>query len=184
MARAFSYEDCGQEITIELPVRRETAKCRFCGTQTAIPDSAIDTSENPLSVDTTVAEEAQAETLSETDGMEGAEGKVSDAYTQESMKKDLRGWGIWLIILGFIHFAFAGLLDPVWGAIIIVIGILNLCIQRRGMFIVNGCALVLVGIMNIAAGGGLWAVFGVLQIIWGSKEIKKYSLVGRKLKEA
>lgn len=54
----------------------------------------------------------------------------------------------------------AGFLDPAWGAVLIVIGALTLLIQRRGMFIVVGMALLLAGIMNIGAGGdnrkGLW----------------------------
>ncbi len=104
--------------------------------------------------------------------------EAEDANSSDAMKKDIRRWGIWLIILGIIHFIAAGYLDPVWGGIIIIIGILNLCIRRRGMFIVNGAALILVGIMNISGslldGFGGWTVFGVLQLVWGAKEIKKF----------
>ena len=83
-----------------------------------------------------------------------------------------------MIVLGVVHFVAAGYLDPVWGGIIIIIGILNVCIRRRGMFIVNGTALILLGIMNISgsllAGFDGWTVFGVLQLVWGAREIKKF----------
>jgi len=98
---------------------------------------------------------------------------------KEAMKRDLRLWGIALIVLGVIHFAAARFLDPVWGGIIIVIGILNLCIHRRGMYIVNGSALLLVGIMNILSsiptGSIGWIIFGLLQLWWGATEIRKFS---------
>ncbi|MBE9506815.1 MAG: hypothetical protein IMY86_02090 [Chloroflexi bacterium] len=112
--------------------------------------------------------------------------------TVEDMKKDLRNWGIGLILLGVLHFLLSGFLDPVWGAVIVVVGVLNLLIRRRGMFIVNGLALIGVGIMNIvsmcsslsagASGGGAvstpWVVMGLFQIGWGVQEIRKYAQYG------
>jgi len=50
----------------------------------------------------------------------------------------------------------------------VLLGIANLVIHSRGMFIANGLALVAVGLMNISSGGiGGWIFFGVLQMIWG-----------------
>jgi hypothetical protein len=95
--------------------------------------------------------------------------------TAADMKTELRNWGIGLILLGIAHFVFSGFLDPVWGAVILVVGVLNLLIPRRGMFIVNGIALLLVGILNITAGEvGSWTAFGILQLVWGVQEIRKF----------
>jgi len=102
----------------------------------------------------------------------------AEAESPDEMKGDLRGWGIGLIILGFLHFVFAGFLNPVWGAVIIIIGFLNLVIISRNMFIVNGVALIIVGLLNIIStismGAGGWVIFGAFQIYWGVKEIFKY----------
>ena len=68
---------------------------------------------------------------------------------------------------------FSNFLDPIWGIVIAVLGTLNLLIAKRGMFIANGIALLLVGFLNMAAGGG-WKVFGMIQIIWGVQEIRKF----------
>ena len=104
--------------------------------------------------------------------------KKKPEMTVASMKKDIRGWGIGLIILGFIHLLAAGFLEPTWGVVIIILGIINLVLQRREMYIANGIALIVVGIMNIAgsidAGGGSWTAFGIMQLIWGGQEIRKF----------
>jgi len=98
------------------------------------------------------------------------------------MNESLRKWGIGLIVLGIVHLVLTNFLDPLWGPIIIILGILNLIIKKRGMFIANGAALLLVGIINILGttllkGGGFgWLIFGVLQLVWGTQEIRKFKL--------
>ena len=98
------------------------------------------------------------------------------------LNESLRKWGIGLIILGMVHLVLSNFLDPLWGSIIIILGILNLFIKKRGMFIANGSALLLVGIMNILGttlpeGGGFgWLIFGLLQLVWGIQEIRKFKL--------
>jgi hypothetical protein len=47
-------------------------------------------------------------------------------------------------------------------------------ITNRGMFVLNGICLVVVGLMNMSAGGG-WKLFGLLQIVWGVQEMRKMS---------
>lgn len=92
-----------------------------------------------------------------------------------ALRREIGSWGIGLIVLGVLHFLLAGFLDPVWGIVLVVLGVLNLLIRSRGMFIANGAALILVGLMNMFGGGfGGWSLFGGLQIYWGIKEIVKF----------
>jgi hypothetical protein len=93
--------------------------------------------------------------------------------TDVEMKNELRKWGIGLIVLGVAHLVLTGFLDPIWGVLIALVGGLNLLIPRREMFIVNGVVILLAGVMNMSAGGG-WKMFGILQIVWGVKEIRKF----------
>jgi len=111
--------------------------------------------------------------------------QIKQEESSKKMRKELKGWGIALIILGVIHFVLSGYLSAVWGVLIIILGIVNLLVMKRGMFIANGFALVLIGILNSVStlsgqqsGFSFWRVFGILQIIWGVQEIikfKKYS---------
>lgn len=98
--------------------------------------------------------------------------------TFDDLKKVLRSWGRGLIAIGVISILLAEFLDPVWGFILIVIGVLELSFPSRKWIFVNGIGLVLVGVLNIVVGvldkSGGWAFFGLLQIFWGYYEIPKY----------
>ena len=91
------------------------------------------------------------------------------------MRRDIREWGIGLLVLGIIHFVLAGFLDPIWGAILVTIGVACLAIRQRSMYIVIGTALVIAGVMNIAVNGfGGWAILGVFQIGFGIFQVPKF----------
>jgi len=103
--------------------------------------------------------------------------------TTADLKKDLRGWAIGLIIWGMLSFIFTQYFDPVWGGVIIILGIVNFFVINRAMYIVNGLALIFVGILNIIAIfsrisilgiSSFWISYGVMQIIWGFREIIKF----------
>ena len=93
-------------------------------------------------------------------------------HTAAELKRELQAWGGGLIFLGVVHVLLHGILDPVWGAVICAVGVLNLLIPHKAMFALNGVCLILVGLLNAAAGGG-WKVFGMLQLIWGIQEMRK-----------
>jgi hypothetical protein len=92
----------------------------------------------------------------------------------------LRNWGIALILLGIVHLVLTNFLDPVWGFVIVLLGMVNLLVKKRAMFIANGIALLLVGVMNILSsflpdgGGTIWVGIGLLQLFWGVQEIRRY----------
>jgi hypothetical protein len=102
------------------------------------------------------------------------------------IRKELRYWGVGLIISGIIHLILYEYLDPIWGVLITVVGILALFYQKREMFVVLGAAMLLAGVGNIASGmlsESFWSSYGLLQLYWGYKEIKKFKLYAP-LKEA
>jgi len=94
-----------------------------------------------------------------------------------TMSDDLKGWGVGLLVMGGLHF-FIPVLEATWGIALIVLGVLCLAINHRGMFIALGGCLIFVGLMNIAGGiaGGshFWSLFGCFQIYWGIKEMVKF----------
>jgi hypothetical protein len=95
---------------------------------------------------------------------------------QERVKAYLRRAGIgWLIVAG-LQFTLFGFLDPSWGFVCLVLGVLNLAFPVRALMLVNGLALIGIGIMNCAhsAPGGGWSVFGMMQGFWGFKELVRF----------
>lgn len=99
-----------------------------------------------------------------------------------TMEEDLRSWGIGLIVMGGLHFVIPFLATE-WGMILIPMGLMSLFIKRRGMFIVIGLSLIIVGLLNIfgslKVGVGFWPIYGTFQIYWGIKEIAKFGKYGR-----
>jgi hypothetical protein len=125
--------------------------------------------------DTATADPVRAQAQGASATVDRSDSSPSASDVSLHMSRELRRWGVSLIVLGVLHFALAGFLEPTWGIVLAVLGILNLVIQRRGMFIANGVALGVVGLMNIFSGGvGGWTFFGILQLYWGFREITKY----------
>lgn len=102
-------------------------------------------------------------------------------------KNEIRGWAIPLILIGVAHLIFRNFLNPIWGIVLIVLGIVNLAIPVPAMVIVNGLALIVVGISNIfticATGNHYWAMLGLFQIGLGVSEIGKYKRYSRSVKK-
>lgn len=162
MALRFKCRGCGKDIVVDASMARHLLKCGHCGAGNIVPTT-----------DDAAAQEKPTATI-----LSVEEVRKKKAGTRALMTKHLRGWGIVLLILGAVHIAAGRVLDPVWGVIIIVIGILNLVIRERGMFIVNGTALLFVGIMNISGSWTDrrygWILLGAFQFFWGMAELKNF----------
>lgn len=150
--------------------------CAFCGKTLTFKDSFVWESQ-PICKTCLKSRQQPAEVSTVPGAVDAVETekeeteKEAEAFSEERVKKELRGWGIGLIVLGIIHLIASGLLDPTWGIVIIVLGIANLALMKPWLFIVNGVALIAVGIMNFATP---LRVLGVFQIVWGVQEFVKY----------
>lgn len=92
-----------------------------------------------------------------------------------AMSDDVHNWGIGLLILGAISLVMSSFLDPFWGGVMVLIGLLSFIIRHRFMFIVFGTALLSAGLSNFSGGGfGGWSIFGILQLVWAVQEFRKY----------
>jgi hypothetical protein len=102
---------------------------------------------------------------------------VDKRTTQELMTNDLISWGKSLILIGFAHILFASFLNPTWGVILIILGIITLTIKTRSMFLVLGLGLWVAAFNNFSSGNfDFWTLFGIMQIYWGIKEITKFRI--------
>ena len=99
--------------------------------------------------------------------------------TYKKMKLELKKWGFGLMGFGALHIVLASVLNPVWGVILIIVGICNILIPHRALFLVNGFAIMTAAVFNMAAmekDAGAFGMLIIMQFVWGIFEIRKFKL--------
>lgn len=186
MASSIKCRKCGSDILVEALSPGQVLKCKSCGAENLVSHSTESNSfERPRE-----REEAQKPRVP---GVDEADKPVAqDRGTTTAvmfrpisdMRRDLRNWGIGLILIGIVSIVFSEILDPIWGGLLILLGVLTLIIRQRGMYIAIGVGLLIAGVMNIAGSvqtaaaerGSFswWVLFGFFQIFLGVQEIRKF----------
>ncbi len=179
MASSIKCRSCGSDIVVETLSPGQVLKCGSCGAENLVPHGAGPrTSEEPRERrELRKPRVAGAPTASPQAGDRAAGTGTAVIFRPLSaMRRDLRNWGIGLIGIGIVSIVFSEILDPIWGGLLILLGVLTLIIRQRGMYIAIGIGLLLAGVMNIVAVGkfGGWMVFGLFQIFIGIQEIRKF----------
>jgi len=104
---------------------------------------------------------------------EEKESTLEDQDTK--VRKDLRNWGIWLIVIGVVSLIFSNFLNPTWGGLLIASGVLFILTRKPGLYIIGAALLILAGLYNILIGSlGGWSIFGIFQIGLGIAEAVKF----------
>ncbi len=87
------------------------------------------------------------------------------AAIEEVFKRDLRSWGLWLIVTGVISLATSGLLSGSWGVMLILLGAGSFVFRTPALYIVYGTTLLWAAVSNgLLSGDGMWGAFAVLQV--------------------
>ncbi len=100
--------------------------------------------------------------------------KMAAIALKQSMLADIKQWSWGLLIVGTVSILLPGFLDPIWGGMLMVGGIVGFFVKRRGSFIAFGVVLILAALMNILSFEPGWIAFGALQIYWAIGEFRKY----------
>lgn len=95
-------------------------------------------------------------------------------YKQVLLEKDLKGWCRALILIGIISLLVPNFLSPVWGVILIILGILTFFIIEPAMYLVFSSIIIMLGISNSITSSVGWSIFSVIQIIIGFYIFKSY----------
>lgn len=87
------------------------------------------------------------------------------------MYKNIRAWTTTSLILGALSVFSGGTLDPVWGVMMVIVGIFSWRIQIPAMFVLYGvlmaCAALMNGLAAITGAASGWLVIGaILQTFW------------------
>ena len=103
---------------------------------------------------------------------------------ENELSKDLKNWGIGLLIMGFLH-QIIPFLSSEGGKVIIGIGVLVCLIRHRAMYILLGLSLIVIGVLNFLGGlqinSVFWLIFGCFQVYLGIKEMGKFKKYGKKI---
>ncbi len=74
---------------------------------------------------------------------------VADAtLAQERLERQIRSWGVWLIIMGVLQMLSARGLSP-WGVVLLVIGVASFYFQEAAMYIIYAVTIGWAGVLNL-----------------------------------
>ncbi len=86
-------------------------------------------------------------------------------YSQEDLDKHVRSWAIWSLLLGVVHLVANQFLNPYWGILLIVVGLISFYFRASSMFVVYAVTLLWAAFSNATSGGTGWVAFSLIQLI-------------------
>ena len=91
---------------------------------------------------------------------------VADAVmTHERMERQIRSWGIWLIITGVVQMIGARGLSP-WGVVLLLVGAASFYFQESAMYIIYAVTIGWAGVLNLLnSTTALWRGFAIIQFV-------------------
>lgn len=102
---------------------------------------------------------------------------------QNKINAELKSWSAGLFIMGGISLILSDVLNPVWGFWLIGIALIALIFRKPGVFLLIGCSLFVVGLMNLSLfmeefhwANLVWGVLGGFQLYWGYQECRNYRI--------
>jgi hypothetical protein len=99
---------------------------------------------------------------------------AAEQLSRTQMRNYVRQSGIGWLFVAAIQFVFSGFLSMEWGIVCLVLGLLSIALPYRGMLVLNGLAMMGIGVVNATGQGGM-QIFGVMQVFWGFKELRRFA---------
>ncbi len=100
-------------------------------------------------------------------------------YKREQLEKEIKSEGKSMIFVGVIQIISLGFLDPLWGIMLIIVGVLCFIIVSRVMLVISSLIVLIAGAFNFFV-GGLWSLFAIFQLVIGLKYL--YAAINRPVK--
>jgi len=137
--------------------------------------------ENILQVDEKIITREEFQTIkqqvvsvkSDTPNLSEVPVKTASPYP-EKMLREIRSWGILLLILGVIQVVSSEFLSSTWGLLLIVVGLASFYFRSPAMFVVYGTTLSWAAVSNALSGAGTWGIFSVFQIFFALLTFRQY----------
>ena len=96
---------------------------------------------------------------------------VSQGYA--TMRRDIRWWGVGLLVLGVGHFLGSRFLHAPWGIMFILAGLASFYFREAALFLVYAVILAWAGLGDLF-GGILWALVGLAQLFLAFRLIQQF----------
>lgn len=107
-----------------------------------------------------------------------SDGEIARNEDVEKMYKSIRSWAIFSVILGGLSIVAGDIFNPVWGIVLITIGILSWKVKIPQMFIIYGVIMgwaAIGNILSVITGEGVWWLgLSLLQVYLTVVIIKDY----------
>lgn len=92
----------------------------------------------------------------------------------KKVQRDVEDWAYALIIMGVASIIFSNLLSPIWGGILIILGILTFTILEPSMYIILGLIIIMLSFKNSLATNSWWTLYSLLQLAIGVFLVQKF----------
>jgi hypothetical protein len=89
-------------------------------------------------------------------------------YEHEQLEKEIKSEGKSMIFVGVIQIISFGFLDPLWGVLLIIIGVLCFVVVNKIMLVISSLIILVAGTFNFFI-GGFWSIFAIFQLLIGLK---------------
>jgi tetratricopeptide (TPR) repeat protein len=96
----------------------------------------------------------------------------ADIYAK--MQKQVRSWGLWMLVFGALSLIISGLSDP-WGFVVLMVGLASFVFRETPMFVVYGTILAWVALNNMLSGQVGVIVFGVFGLVLSFLTFRSYT---------
>ncbi len=102
----------------------------------------------------------------------------------QKMIKDIRNWGLFMLLIGVVQMISFGFLSNTWGLLLIGVGLASFYFRSVAMFAIYGTTLGWAAISNFLSGSGAWSLFSVLQVVFAFQTFRQFFQLRKTLRWA
>ncbi len=91
------------------------------------------------------------------------------------IKKEIRSWAIWSILLGALHVVLNGFFSAPWGLVLLLVGLASFYFRSAAMLAVYGVTISWAMISNLLSGGTGWYFYAAIQLVIAFQIFRRYA---------
>ena len=104
------------------------------------------------------------------DGSQGVE-----SWTIEAMKREIKRWGLALVVIGAAQLLLKGNMYLEWGVVLIVLGIAHFFVSHHSVYLVDGMLCLAVALIDVGSRKPIGWTLSVILFLWAFVAITKFA---------